>query len=1726
MPLRFFPVLAAALLPLTTVSAEALRVAIAVEDDAFASAITAALTASPQATVTRLQLPESNALAAADVLVLQRGSFAPLPESAQQALTAFAQRGGGLVALHGAIASAPPAVAGVLFGGAWTPQSQRFGSRMMLYIRPDGTPLAENTSSFDLDDETLYDLSLADGITVLGSAFTPKVANARNAERAAQEAARTGRQRASIYDIQPQFWSWDGPHHRAAVFLQGSAATLQHATVRTLVLRATAWTGRLPHTDTFLPADAATTLRYPAGGPLPPAAATAALDLPDEFTASTVAAEPLIAKPVAIQWDARGRLWIAETPEYPNGRRPYTGEPWKDTGSLVPGAYDRAARDSISILTDQDGDGHFDHKQLWHTGIELVCGFCFHQDGIIAINYPDISWIRDTDGDGKSDTVVPLFSNVPFPNHFILNHLIAAPDGWIYASSGTRFQPTRPGETEPFTSLSNGIIRFRPDGSAIEQVGSIGGNSFGLDLTSEGELFLGMATSGNPLQHLVLPEWTLAKAKGLQVPAFQSVNPGRAVVRPDLPDRAPLMQIGGVGRYSAACSATVYEGGAWPASWHHTIWCTEPILDIVHHEKLQADGPSFRGEVVFPEREFIRARDYWFCPVDVATAPDGSLFVLDFYTPVVAHNDTRGPAHGKAGASIRPDREHYFGRIIRVQHRKARQLTVPDLTALPTPDLPAAFSHPSKTVRFLAQQQFVERPDARPAIPALTAALGAELPAARSLVLWSLHRLKALAEEEFSRALKDPDAAVRTTALLVAEAEKRVLSAEQAARALADDHPRVRIAALRALTVTGVNDATGSALAAAQAGFTDPWSRAAAAAAASSHPTLQLSAAFSAPTPPDESLIASLATVISREGRTDAALTLLRCAPRHPAAATVALRILAQEPPPPPAGDDARKALEYLSALLASDHPGLAGAALPIATAWDAAPSLADARRAVAERLAATTIDANAQPTERTEAVRMLLATRRTDPALIPKFVDMLATAQPESFRRSLVAALAETGDSAAAAALAQRFPSLGATVRDAVFQALLPRPEWTDLLLDALEARTLNPALLSPTQRGRLIAHPQGRTAERARRILEALGSGTNPAKDQLIADLLPVVQQPGNPAQGKALFATCASCHQFQGAGHLFGPALDGMGAHPVADLLVHLIDPDRSVDDEHRTWNITMKDGAQHSALIAGENEASLRIRLPAGVTLDLPKADIADRRSSPASLMPQGLEALGGEALRDIIAYLQSAPQPRAATQGDGAFHPIDLTMACTADNRLGLFNTQANRDNTIPFLQLGRVMANGIPFDLANPATSPGGRTLVVLRADRPGTHAATYPVRVEIPVGFPVQRMHFLGGIAGWGGQKGADLPAMKVTFVHADGTQSFTLRAGHEFADYIRRIDVPGSEFAAGIVRDKQIRTFSLPVERASALERIILESPLSRCAATTAALTAELRPGAGAPAIRPAPPTVPNPPTTPNPPAPSPVPGSPAPSAAHGNPAPPPDSPENPRTTLATGQKFAEPKPAGTIRVLLTGAGGAHDFPRFFLRRDAETLRSLGGIDTAATPNADEARALLPLADVVVFSANHPSFSRTDFMKALHGFADSGKGLVILHAGTWRNYAPHTGFNQRFVGGGAKGHGSGDITVSITNPNHPVTRDVPRSFLIRDESYHAILDAGAITEILAENSPDNKTSKVYPSVWTVSDPKSRIVNISLGHADPAHSHPAYQKLLGNAVRWAAPPP
>ncbi len=227
-------------------------------------------------------------------------------------------------------------------------------------------------------------------------------------------------------------------------------------------------------------------------------------------------------------------------------------------------------------------------------------------------------------------------------------------------------------------------------------------------------------------------------------------------------------------------------------------------------------------------------------------------------------------------------------------------------------------------------------------------------------------------------------------------------------------------------------------------------------------------------------------------------------------------------------------------------------------------------------------------------------------------------------------------------------------------------------------------------------------------------------------------------------------------------------------------------------------------------------------------------------------------------------------------------------------------------------------------------------------------------------------------------------------------------------------------------------------------------------------------------------------------------------------------------PDSIAPMGQKFTSPKPEKALRVLLVGSGSSHDFPKFFLGTDAVTLKAAAGMDVAATPNLEEALALLPEADVLVFSGNHDQYGKPEFQKALDEFANAGKGLVMLHAATW-DHPAWKGFNDRFINGTTPGHDSyGPVTVTVTDAASPIMKGVSPSFTIKEENYRTELKSKTKASILAENNPGaNKV--VHPSVWIVKDRKARIVCITLGHDGDAHDSKDYQNILINSVNWAA---
>ncbi len=1626
-----------------------------------------------------------------DVIVFYTEEGGRISPQDRANLEKFTKRGGGIVAIHDSVCGNDAQWWKTIIGGAWEHgYSKWLEHDVPIYYVNSDSPITRDCSNFEFDDEIYYDLHMAPEAKIVAASWTPD-----------PRAAKGGRRMQHIYDVCPQMWTYEKDNYRAFVSIPGHhyrSFGLPH--FRAVLLRGLAWAGKR-EVDSLCTKEELASLRYPEGGPSSPAKSITQLELHPEFNISVVAAEPLINKPIAIDWDASGRLWVAETPEYPNGRRGIKPEQaevsWKDNGGIdrQPGKQNRPALDRISILADTNGDGLADRKDVFFEGLELVTGFVFHKDGVIVGQAPDILWLRDTNGDGKADKIEKLYTGLgTFDTHAVINNLRWGFDGWIYATHGySAGDVSNANCTVSFGRISSGVVRFKPDGTEIEQYCSKGGNTWGLDITSDNEVMFTQPTSDDLLNHVVLPEYALARGKVGGTPSFKAVihhRPSKPLIKFE---NLAYVQIDLVGLFTAAAGCAIYDHGSWPTNWNQSYFTTEPTINLVHHEIVKDEGVTYTANKTRDE-EFVGGRDKWFRPIETRIGPDGALYVLDFYNQAVIHNDTRGPKHNGVNAAVRPDRDHYFGRVLRIDHKDAKKIAVPDLAKASAAELVNALDHPNRAVRLTAQRLLVENPG-QPAFDALKKRPNAETADAGWIHrLWALHQLNELPTFILNSAANSPRPAVRKNAMRVAAVSTNNLKQSLLGH-VNDPDSRVRLEAVAALGTIPVDKAVCDALVAAYPSFKDAWIESAAFGVLAKNPATAIASAFAQPKPDTlGTLVSLLVSTIAAKGDTETASALVVAAAKAPPSADtlkvevlVALAKNLKGGGVPAFSDELRAALK---AMLAPANPAVSAAALPLVSRWDTAGALGADAKPLVQSLLARLGDSSLTDDQRGQIASSLLGARQMDAQILPSVGKALAGANP-ALQSRLAAELGATGDAAAGRELVGAFAKLSPAGQDAAFTQIMRRADWAALMVSALKDGSVTLGQVGPTSAHRLRTHPDSAVAAKAREVIEALRGPEAKEKNALIAKLTAEVEKPGNATKGKELFAqNCGVCHKLNGEGKDVGPDLTGMGAHGAAQLLVAVLDPNREVDPSFVAWNIETKDEESYDGVIVSENRSAITLRNNAG-EMQIKTANIKNRRNTGRSLMPEGFEALGAESLRDIMAFLSG---------GEQKYRIIDMRAAFTADSTRGIYTSQDNKDDTLRFKKFGFTRLGEVPFEILHPTKTASGHNVVVLKGG--SGHAKTLPQRVEINnVNVKASRLHFLGGVAGWGwpccGPNGnKDLPAAKVTVAYANGqNDEFTLKNGVEIADFNGNSEVPGSKSAAELLLRGQVRTFSLALNGKAPITKITLESFNNIVAPTFVAITAETGEPAGkvadaANATVPAPPR----PTAP---------------AAPAKPALPPVP--------------VPPAKADGLRLLLVGGGSSHDFNRWFNQADRATLAALKPGWMEYTENIDGVSSeILANVDVLVWSCNKPITDQT--AKALMSFADAGKSLVIVHPGLWYNWKNFTQWNQHICGGGARGHDRyGDFDVKVLKPGHPLMAGVPEQFKITDELYNSLhADTDAPIEVLAEaTSP--KTGKTFPQVWIPQHPKARIACITLGHDGKAHELPAFQTLLKNAVIWAA---
>ncbi|MFK7849988.1 MAG: PVC-type heme-binding CxxCH protein [Akkermansiaceae bacterium] len=644
------------------------------------------------------EFPTAEQLAETDVVILHASEAGNITGKDRENFEAYLKRGGGVVAIHGGAVARDDDWYKQVIGGSWEFGKTKFlEDQISIYFTDRENPITQGMSNFDLDDEIYYDLDMLPEVQILAAAYTPKAKDGKVGKD----------NRVNVYDIQPQMWSYETDHRRAFVCLPGHVyKNFSHKTLETVLLRGIAWAGKAKDADLLLKDEEklARALRYPVGGPTPPEVAAEKIEVHPEFDISLVASEPLINKAMNLNWDEQGRLWVVESPEYPNGLRKTNAVVWKDSGAVKPGVYDRKPLDRISILFDTDGDGLMDKKQVFADDIELATGFVFHKNGVIVSAAPDIWLFEDTDGDDVSDKRTKLYTGLGNRDtHAVMNNLRWGLDGWIYATHGySAGDVTCLGsEKKQKVRIGSGVVRFKPDGSHIEMYSSKRGNTWGLCMTTDGQVFWTQPTSGTVFFHTVLPESVLSKGKIPGTSSFHGMISGQRTYPLMHWQQAAYRQIDQVGSYTAASGCAIYEGGAWPEKWNRSYFTGEPTINIVSHYFVSPKGQSYdtKKEEGREETEFIRSSDLWFRPIETRIGPDGALYVIDFYNQAVIHNDTRGPQHNPATAAVRPDRDHYFGRIWRIQHKNAKHIDVPKIDKNDPKSIETAFSSENSHTR-------------------------------------------------------------------------------------------------------------------------------------------------------------------------------------------------------------------------------------------------------------------------------------------------------------------------------------------------------------------------------------------------------------------------------------------------------------------------------------------------------------------------------------------------------------------------------------------------------------------------------------------------------------------------------------------------------------------------------------------------------------------------------------------------------------------------------------------------------------------------------------------------------------------------------------------------------------------------------------------------------------------------------------------------------------------
>ena len=472
----------------------------------------------------------------------------------------------------------------------------------------------------------------------------------------------------------------------------------------------------------------------------------------DGYEVTLWAENPMLHKPTQMNFDAKGRLWVASSETYPQ----------VEVG--------QTANDKILVLEDRDGDGKADHSTAFADGMMMPTAVLPGDGGCYVAQSTDLLHFTDTDGDGKADTKRRVLSGFGTEDtHHNLHTLRRGPDGklWMNQSIYTRSDAETPSGV--MRLKSGGIMRFDPRADDIEAVFYGWCNPWGHQFDRFGQSFVTDGAGGGGIA------WGVPGAM-----YFTYANAGR------------ILESVSPGSYPKFCGLEIIESPAFPDDWQGTMITCDFRAHRVVRFSVAEQGSGYAAQEV---GDLLRTEDVNFRPIDVKVGPDGALYIADWSNPIINHGevDFRDP---------RRDREH--GRIWRVARKGAPLAVGGDLAAMDDAGLLECLTRDHRYQREQAMTVLVERkPSAELDAAVATWRDSAKDARTRLAALWLAQGQARPDLGLLEKVLADPDGRARAAAVRVAGDWLGELGPEKSMAVLGaavnDSNPRVRLEGVRVL---------------------------------------------------------------------------------------------------------------------------------------------------------------------------------------------------------------------------------------------------------------------------------------------------------------------------------------------------------------------------------------------------------------------------------------------------------------------------------------------------------------------------------------------------------------------------------------------------------------------------------------------------------------------------------------------------------------------------------------------------------------------------------------------------------------------------------------------------------------------------------------------------------------------------------------------------------------